>query len=93
MKQTSRSQPAAASSYETPAELADRVGLPVSNIRYLIRARRLDHIYTSPGKRNPKIPPGAWERYVERFMVRADCALSDQSPGAEISSKGETNMT
>ncbi len=44
---------------ETPKELAERVGIPVSNIRYLIREDMLDHIFTAPGKRNPKIPSGA----------------------------------
>lgn len=56
---------------ETPAELADRVGVPVSNIRHLIKSGALDHLFTSPGKRNPKIPVGAWERYVENCMIRA----------------------
>jgi len=57
---------------ETPKELADRVGIPVTNIRYLIREDMLDHIYTAPGKRNPKIPSGAWEKYVSRFTVKAE---------------------
>jgi hypothetical protein len=35
---------------ETPKELAERVGLPVTNIRYLIRADMLEHIYTAPGQ-------------------------------------------
>ncbi|MFV0298618.1 MAG: hypothetical protein ACK5JT_21155 [Hyphomicrobiaceae bacterium] len=51
---------------ETPKEMAERVGIPVSNIRYLIRTGQLAHVYTSPGKRNPKIPFGAWERYLAR---------------------------
>ena len=33
---------------ETPKELAERVGIPVSNVRYLIREDMLDHIYTAP---------------------------------------------
>lgn len=57
---------------ETPKELADRVGIPVSNIRYLIREDMLDHIFTAPGKRNPKIPSGAWEKYVSNFTVTAE---------------------
>jgi len=57
---------------ETPKELADRVGLPVTNIRYLIREDMLDHIFTAPGKRNPKIPNGAWEKYVSQFTVKAE---------------------
>jgi len=57
---------------ETPKELADRVGIPVTNIRYLIREDMLDHIYTAPGKRNPKIPNGAWEKYVSQFTVKAE---------------------
>ena len=56
---------------ETPKELAERVGLPVTNIRYLIREDMLDHIYTAPGRRNPKIPQGAWEKYLAQFTVRA----------------------
>lgn len=50
---------------ETPAQLATRVSLPVSNIRFLIKSGQLDVIYTTPGKRNPKVPPGAWERYLD----------------------------
>lgn len=57
---------------ETPKELAERVGIPVSNIRYLIREDMLDHIFTAPGKRNPKIPTGAWEKYVSQFTVTAE---------------------
>lgn len=57
---------------ETPKELADRVGIPVTNIRYLIREDMLDHIFTAPGKRNPKIPNGAWEKYVSQFTVTAE---------------------
>lgn len=59
---------------ETPKELAARVGLPVTNIRYLIREDMLDHIFTAPGKRNPKIPMGAWEKYVAQFKVKAQPA-------------------
>jgi hypothetical protein len=59
---------------ETPKELAERVGLPVTNIRYLIREDMLDHIYTAPGQRNPKIPSGAWEKYVSQFTVKAQKA-------------------
>lgn len=59
---------------ETPKELAERVGLPVTNIRYLIRQDMLDHIYTAPGQRNPKIPRGAWEKYVAQFTVKAQKA-------------------
>ena len=57
---------------ETPKELAERVGIPVTNVRYLIREDMLDHIYTAPGKRNPKIPSGAWEKYVSQFAVKAE---------------------
>jgi hypothetical protein len=56
---------------ETPKELAARVGLPVTNIRYLIREDMLDHIFTAPGKRNPKIPMGSWDKYVAQFTVKA----------------------
>lgn len=64
---------------ETPKELAERVGIPVSNVRYLIREDMLDHIFTAPGRRNPKIPQGAWERYVEKFTVKATVS---ERPGA-----------
>ena len=57
---------------ETPKELADRIGLPVNNIRYLIREEMLEHIFTAPGKRNPKIPEGAWEKYLRQFTIKAD---------------------
>lgn len=57
---------------ETPKELAERVGIPVTNVRYLIREDMLDHIFTAPGKRNPKIPNGAWEKYVAQFTVKAE---------------------
>lgn len=53
---------------ETPKELAERVGLPVSNIRYLIKAGLLEAIYTTPGRRNAKVPLGAWDRYVAKTM-------------------------
>ncbi|RWR13246.1 hypothetical protein [Paenirhodobacter populi] len=49
---------------ETPKEMAARVGIPVSNVRYLIKTGQLAHVFTSPGRRNPKIPLGAWERYL-----------------------------
>lgn len=56
----------------TPKELAERVGLPVSNIRYLIKAGLLKAIYTTPGKRNPKVTDGAWKRYVAKSGGVAD---------------------
>jgi hypothetical protein len=62
---------------ETPKELADRVGIPVTNVRYLIREDMLDHIYTAPGKRNPKIPSGAWEKYVAIFTVKAETKVAN----------------
>jgi len=62
---------------ETPKELADRIGIPVTNVRYLIREDMLDHIYTAPGKRNPKIPSGSWEKYVSLFTVKAEPKLND----------------
>lgn len=51
---------------ETPKEMAERVGIPVSNVRYLIKTGQLAHVYTSPGRRNPKIPFEAWERYLAK---------------------------
>ena len=70
-------------SLETPRELAARVGLPVTNIRYLIREDMLDHIFTAPGKRNPKIPSGAWEKYVSQFTIRAQ-KEAPRSAGQEM---------
>lgn len=60
-----------AKAIETPAELAARVGLSVSTVRQLIKSKQLDHIYLSPGQRNPKIPAGSWERYVAARTIRA----------------------
>ena len=71
---------------ETPKELAERVGIPVTNIRYLIREDMLDHIFTAPGQRNPKIPSGAWEKYVSQFTVKAQKSAprrAGQEMGAE----------
>ncbi|MDO5646327.1 hypothetical protein [Paracoccus sp. (in: a-proteobacteria)] len=53
-----------ASMVETPKEMADRVGIPVSNVRFLIKSGKLAHFFTAPGRRNPKIPVGAWEKYL-----------------------------
>lgn len=64
--------------FETPAQLAARVGLPVANIRHLIKTQQLDHIFTSPGKRNPKIPAGSWESYLELNTIRAKCKREPQ---------------
>lgn len=73
---------------ETPKELAARVGLPVTNIRYLIREDMLDHIFTAPGRRNPKIPQGAWERYLDQFTVKANgIAAPSQDSNSENEGK------
>ena len=66
---------------ETPKELAERVGIPVTNVRYLIREDMLDHIFTAPGKRNPKIPSGAWEKYVAQFTVKAEPRAANSARG------------
>ena len=68
---------------ETPKELADRIGIPVTNVRYLIREDMLDHIFTAPGQRNPKIPSGAWEKYVSQFTVKAQKG-APRSAGQEM---------
>jgi hypothetical protein len=62
---------------ETPKQLADRIGIPVTNVRYLIREDMLDHIYTAPGKRNPKVPRGSWEKYVSPFTVKAEPSVAN----------------
>ena len=64
---------------ETPKELAERVGIPVSNVRYLIREDMLDHVYTAPGRRNPKIPKGSWDRYIKNFAQKSVARASDGS--------------
>lgn len=56
--------------FETPVELAKRLGLPVANIRHLIKTNQLDHLHMTPGKRNPKIPAGSWERYLQACVTR-----------------------
>ncbi|WP_299588299.1 hypothetical protein [uncultured Tateyamaria sp.] len=68
---------------ETPKELADRIGIPVTNVRYLIREDMLDHIFTAPGQRNPKIPSGAWEKYVSQFTIKAQ-KEAPRSAGQEM---------
>lgn len=55
---------------EAPKDLADRIGLPISNIRFLIKTGKLEVIYTTPGKRNPKIPAGSWEKYLKNSMEK-----------------------
>lgn len=54
---------------ETPAELASRIGVPVSTVRHLIKTHQLDHIFLTPAKRNPKIPAGAWEKYIQANTI------------------------
>lgn len=55
---------------ETPQELADRLHLPVSTIRKLIKQGSLEHIFLSRSKRNPKIPVGAWENFLATNSVK-----------------------
>ncbi len=74
---------------ESPRELADRVGVSVASIRELIRERKLDHIFLTSGQRNPKIPAGAWERYINLNMVRA---CPDQSENPNSKSIARTRM-
>ena len=64
---------------ETPKELATRLGISVARIRYLIREDMLDHIYMAPGRRNAKIPAGAWENLPRAFH----CARDGAAPRAE----------
>lgn len=59
---------------EKPKDLAARVGVPVSTIRLLIRSKKLDHVFVTPGKRNPRVPEGAWDRYINDSIVRAATA-------------------
>lgn len=49
------------------------VCLPSSRFQVVTERRNLaDHIFTAPGKRNPKIPTGAWEKYVSQLTVTAE---------------------
>lgn len=68
-------------SFETPNELAARVGVPVANIRRLIREGELEHIYLTPARRNAKIPNGAWERYLDRSIIKPSPTTIDDSKG------------
>lgn len=68
-------------SFETPNELAARVGVPVANIRRLIREGELEHIYLTPARRNAKIPNGAWERYLDRSIIKPSLTTIDDSKG------------
>ena len=45
----------------------------------------LDHIFTAPGQRNPKIPSGAWEKYVSQFTIKAEKGAPRRS-GQEMGS-------
>lgn len=64
---------------EKPKDLAARVGIPVSTIRHLIRSKQLDHIFITPGKRNPRVPKGAWDRYINDSIIKAATACPNTS--------------
>lgn len=51
---------------ETPKQLAQRVGLPISLIRSLIHSKRLEHVVI--GKR-PYIPFDSFDKYIEKNRV------------------------
>jgi excisionase family DNA binding protein len=57
---------------ETPKELAERVGVSVATVRKLIKAGKIEHVFLSDAKRNPKIPKGAWEAFLEQNTIRPD---------------------
>lgn len=55
---------------ETPMELSNRLGIPVSAIRKLVREGKLEHVFLSQSMRNPKIPFGAWENFLDQNSVK-----------------------
>ncbi|WP_417240714.1 helix-turn-helix domain-containing protein [Celeribacter halophilus] len=57
---------------ETPKELAERVGVSAATVRKLIKAGKIEHVFLSDAKRNPKIPKGAWEAFLEQNTIRPD---------------------
>lgn len=57
---------------ESPRELAERVGVSVATVRKLIKAGKIEHVFLSDAKRNPKIPKGAWEAFLEQNTIRPD---------------------
>ena len=67
--------PRAALTHGTQAQVSkdDRTAsLSVARVEIVPEySSRADHIFTAPGKRNPKIPNGAWEKYVSQFTVTA----------------------
>lgn len=71
---------------ETPKQLAQRVGISTAAVRSLIKQLKLDHIYPTAGCRNPKIPQGAWERYLRNNMVRA-CPDQNHSQSSKLTGK------
>ena len=71
---------------ESPRELAERTGVSVAAVRRLIRQGLLDHVFLSPRRRNAKIPIGAWERFIEQHLVRAEPFKLGEVSGAERAS-------
>lgn len=68
--------PRAALTHRAPAHVskANRIAC-LSVTRFQIApeyTNQADHIFTAPGKRNPKIPSGAWEKYISQFTVTAE---------------------
>jgi excisionase family DNA binding protein len=57
---------------ESPRELAERVGVSAATVRKLIKAGKIEHVFLSDAKRNPKIPKGAWEAFLEQNTIRPD---------------------
>lgn len=49
-------------SLETPKQLSDRVGLPISMIRTLIHKKHIEHVIIG---RRPYIPLDSFDKYIE----------------------------
>jgi hypothetical protein len=63
------------SKLETPLELSERVNVSVKSVRSLIKSGMLEHVFVSSGRRTPRIPEGAWERFLQQNTIRS---YSDQ---------------
>ena len=53
----------------TPEEIAERNRMSKDAVWDLIKTRKIDHVFLSPKK--ARIPEGAFEKFVEKNLVRA----------------------
>lgn len=52
---------------ETLKELSERVGLPIGRLRNLVRCNAIEYV---PVGARPMFPQGAFDRFLERSIVR-----------------------